>query len=82
MDSEGRTRHTFLLRLPNTTLQSAKKVAQSEGISLNHFISLAVAEKLSRLEEQTMRELAGLPGKVSETQPTSVPEAIRTRYKS
>jgi predicted HicB family RNase H-like nuclease len=31
---------------------AASLVAEQEGISLNHFITLAVAEKVSRIEQQ------------------------------
>lgn len=47
---------SFPLRLcPSTRLQ-ATKLAQADGISLNHFISLAVAEKITRLEHNTWME--------------------------
>lgn len=42
---------TFPLRLPRTTRFQANELAQREGLSLNHFISLAVAEKIARLED-------------------------------
>ena len=41
---------SFPLRLPYSTRQQAIEIAQREGLSLNQFISLAVAEKLTRLE--------------------------------
>ena len=47
---------SFPLRLcPSTRLQ-ATKLAQNDNISLNHFISLAVAEKISRLEHESWLE--------------------------
>ena len=47
---------SFPLRLcPSTRLQ-ATKLAQQDGISLNHFISLAVAEKISRMEHESWLE--------------------------
>jgi|HubBroStandDraft_5_1064220.scaffolds.fasta_scaffold96915_2 hypothetical protein len=42
----------FPLRLAKSLRESAKALAEREGISLNHFISLAVAEKVSRIEQQ------------------------------
>ena len=42
----------FPLRLPKSLKESAKALAEKDGISLNHFISLAIAEKISRLEKQ------------------------------
>jgi hypothetical protein len=40
----------FPLRLPTSLKDAAHDLAQRDGISLNHFITLAVAEKISRLE--------------------------------
>ena len=39
------------LRLARSLKAAATLVAEREGISLNHFISLAVAEKISRIEQ-------------------------------
>jgi hypothetical protein len=39
----------FPLRLPNSTRNQAVEFASTEGISLNQFITLAVAEKIERL---------------------------------
>jgi hypothetical protein len=41
---------SFPLRLSPSLRQMAYEVAKAEGISLNHFICIAVAERLSRLE--------------------------------
>jgi hypothetical protein len=54
MDEASRRKQSFLLRLPTTLRESAGMIAQSEGISLNHFISIAVAEKLSRMEQKSV----------------------------
>lgn len=40
---------TLSLRLPNTLHEQAKTLAQKDGISLNQFITLAVAEKTASL---------------------------------
>ena len=40
----------FPLRLPTTTRIQASELASRDGISLNQFISLAVAEKIVRLQ--------------------------------
>ncbi len=39
----------FPLRLARSLREAANLIARREGISLNHFISLAVAEKVSRI---------------------------------
>jgi hypothetical protein len=49
---EGSGRRVFPLRLPRTSFDAARQQAQKEGISLNHFISLAVVEKLARIESR------------------------------
>jgi predicted HicB family RNase H-like nuclease len=40
--------NSFPLRLPRSLKAAAKLMAERDGISLNHFISLAVAEKVER----------------------------------
>lgn len=41
---------TLSLRLPESLHRSLKQAADADGISVNHFISLAVAEKLSAIQ--------------------------------
>lgn len=55
MAEEYKRYHCFPLRLSPTMRQQATDLAEREGISLNHFISLAVAEKITRME-RTQRE--------------------------
>jgi len=44
-------RKPFPLRLPVSVHGRATDVAQREGMSLNQFVTLAIAEKLTRLEQ-------------------------------
>ncbi|MEG9431154.1 toxin-antitoxin system HicB family antitoxin [Terriglobus sp. ADX1] len=44
---------SFPLRLSPSVRMQATDLARLEGISLNHFISLAVAEKISRMEHES-----------------------------
>jgi hypothetical protein len=44
-------RKPFPLRLPVSVHGRANEFAQREGISLNQFVTLAIAEKLTRLEQ-------------------------------
>ncbi len=44
---------SFPLRLCSSVREQAVRLAMADGISLNHFISLAVAEKISRMEHDT-----------------------------
>ena len=48
---------SFPLRLASSLQEEARKTAQSEGISLNQLINLALAEKISALRtEEFFRE--------------------------
>ena len=50
-------RSNVALRLQSSLLQEARKVSESEGVALNQFINVAVAEKLSALRtEEYFRE--------------------------
>ena len=40
---------SYALRLPVSVMRAAKRIASEEGISVNQFISSAVAEKLAAL---------------------------------
>jgi len=52
-------RSNFALRLQPSLLEEVRKVAESEGVALNQFINVAVAEKLSALRtENFFRERA------------------------
>jgi hypothetical protein len=44
---------SFPLRLSPSVRQQATGLARLDGISLNHFIGLAVAEKITRLEHDS-----------------------------
>jgi hypothetical protein len=55
MDQEHKRKQSFLLRLPVSVREQATQVAREEGTSLNHFISLAVAEKLSRMSSPLLQ---------------------------
>lgn len=49
----------FALRLQPSLLDEARKIAETEGVALNQFINVAVAEKLSALRtEEYFRERA------------------------
>ena len=52
---QSQRKNSFLLRLPLSLREQATTVARTEQVSLNHFISLAVAEKISRMERLAER---------------------------
>jgi len=43
----------YALRLQNSLMQEVKRVAKAEGTSINQFINVAVAEKLSALRTES-----------------------------
>ena len=43
---------TLSLRLPNSIHRHAKRLAETEGISINQLISTAIAEKLSAIDTE------------------------------
>jgi predicted HicB family RNase H-like nuclease len=47
-----RSRASYLLRLSISLKFAAEKAADREGVSLNQFIVLAVAEKVARIQQQ------------------------------
>ena len=52
-------KNNFALRLQSSLLDEARKVAEAEGVALNQFITVALAEKLSALRtESYFRERA------------------------
>jgi hypothetical protein len=44
--------NSFPLRLPLSLRRQADDLADRDGLSLNQFISIAVTEKIARMEEQ------------------------------
>jgi hypothetical protein len=45
-------RNNFALRLQPSLMEEARKVAESEGVALNQFINVALAEKLSAMRAE------------------------------
>ncbi|SEG42612.1 HicB family protein [Bryocella elongata] len=76
MDVTLRRKQSFLLRLPPTLREQAASIAQEEGISLNHFIGLALAEKVSRMQQRSADGLMSL--RLPSTPATTPGVALRT----
>jgi hypothetical protein len=72
MNNDEKRCTTYPLRLPVSLKDSATLLAHEDGVSLNHFISLAVAEKISRLEHSALSE----HHKVSKHQKQAIAAAI------
>jgi hypothetical protein len=56
LNERKKKRVNFPLRLPESLRDRASLLASQDGVSLNHFICLAVAEKTCRLEIVTLQE--------------------------
>jgi DNA-binding NarL/FixJ family response regulator len=73
MTQEHKRHQSFPLRLPPKIRQRANDLAHRERVSLNHFIGLAVAEKISRLDQgqiwASTKQLAHLVSSVSRPKP-------------
>ncbi len=69
MGFEYKGRSSFPLRLPKSTFDRIRVLADAEGISVNQFISLAVTEKTVRVEDQPTNRPA------SEADASQIPEA-------
>ncbi len=54
MENETKRKQSFLLRLPTSIREQAIHMAHEEDTSVNHFISIAVAEKISRMAQKSM----------------------------
>ena len=67
MDSEQKRKQSFLLRLPSSIREQAILLAHEDGTSLNHFITLAVAEKLSRMGQKAAIKPTSQGGPVTRT---------------
>jgi hypothetical protein len=52
MSDRTKPRIAFPLRLAASLRERAEELAAADGVSINQFINLAVAEKVSRLESQ------------------------------
>jgi hypothetical protein len=54
---------TLSIRLPNSIHQHAKRLAQTEGVSVNQLVSSALAEKLSALDAERYLNERALRGR-------------------
>jgi hypothetical protein len=52
---------TYPLRLPRSIRASVERVSKREGVSINQFVSIAVAEKLAMLRDHTVEKLGSPP---------------------
>jgi hypothetical protein len=59
MNEETNRYQTFPLRISPSLRQQATEFAEGEGMSLNHLINMAVAEKVSRMTTKARSEGEG-----------------------
>lgn len=57
-------RSNVALRLQESLLEEARRVSETEGVALNQFINVAVAEKLSALRTEEFFRERGQRGNV------------------
>ena len=70
MTLERKHRQRFLLRLPLSVRQQAAELALADGISLNRFISQAVAERVIRVASTTDDSAPGVADALSSSTPS------------
>jgi hypothetical protein len=58
-------RSNVALRLQESILEEARRVSETEGVALNQFINVAVAEKLSALRAEEYFRVRGQRGDVA-----------------
>ena len=58
-------RSNVALRLQESILEEARRVSETEGVALNQFINVAVAEKLSALRTEEYFRVRGQRGNVA-----------------
>jgi hypothetical protein len=63
-------RSNVALRLRSSLLEEARRVSEAEGVALNQFINVAVAEKLSALRTEEYFRERGQRGKRGEGEAT------------
>ena len=62
---ENMRRSNVALRLQESILEEARRVSETEGVALNQFINVAVAEKLSALRTEEYFRVRGQRGDVA-----------------
>ena len=72
MNDDKKQPISFPLRLAASLRRQAQLLASQDGVSLNHFISLAVAEKISRLGAGSSHSATGSPQKSAKALGTRV----------
>ena len=65
MNTEQKRKQSFLLRLPTSVREQATQIAHEDGTSLNHFISLAVADRISRMERKPAQRMVSSGGSLA-----------------
>jgi hypothetical protein len=65
MTQDYKRHQSFPLRICPSIRQQASDLAYLDGISLNHFISLAITEKIVRMEKTITKESPPAPQRLS-----------------
>ena len=80
MNDDKKQRISFPLRLAASLKRQAQLLASRDGVSLNHFISLAVAEKISRLGAGSSPSATGSHQKSAKALGTRVRCEVKTEF--
>jgi predicted transcriptional regulator len=70
-------RASYSVRLSSAMRQAVESLARTEGISVNQVISIAIAEKLSRLEHQAWILKQSLIGSAKADAPRSITPTVK-----
>ena len=80
MNDEEKQPISLPLRLAASLRRQAQLLASQDGVSLNHFISLAVAEKISRLGAESSPSATGSHQKSEKALGTRVRCEVKTGF--
>jgi hypothetical protein len=70
------SKRTYPLKLPASVKAAAARLAKADGVSLNQFIAVAVAEKVGVIE--TAKEF--LEGRAGQARPEDLLELVRKAH--
>jgi hypothetical protein len=80
VNDDKRQPTSFPLRLAASLRRQAQLLASQDGVSLNHFINLAVAEKISRLGAESSPSATGSHQKSEKALGTRVRCEVKTGF--
>jgi hypothetical protein len=67
---------SYPLRLSASVLTAVRRHASHEGVSINHFVELALVEKLARLETDQANRMALAQQQERQSTPSALPSRL------